>query len=53
MAEPKKKLLTNFTQDHQTLLHKYLNFFSQKKVALHEGSRNRVRAGARKTVSAC
>jgi hypothetical protein len=31
MAETKIKLLANFTQDHQILLHKYLNFFSQKK----------------------
>ena len=30
-AEPKVKLLANFTVDHQILLHKYLNFFALKK----------------------
>ena len=25
------KLLANFTEDHQILLHKYLTFFAQKK----------------------
>ena len=28
---PRMKLLAEFTQDHQILLHKYLNFFAQKK----------------------
>jgi len=27
----KTKLLANFTEDHQILLHKYLNFFALKK----------------------
>jgi hypothetical protein len=30
-SEPKVKLLANFTEDHQVLLHKYLNFFALKK----------------------
>lgn len=30
-AEPRVKLLANFTDDHQILLHKYLNFFALKK----------------------
>lgn len=30
-TEVKQKLLADFLQEHQVLLHKYLNFFSLKK----------------------